>query len=82
MGSSLSSFVRSDNHILIKNDTAIDFITSDCPVVNIHESTKQLKQGEPSEVLDLYFPVSPRLAYIISPEKNITNFPHLSTKTQ
>ena len=66
MGSSLCATANTDHHIFITNNTDIDFITSDCPVVNIHESSASSNQGKPPEALDLYFPISPKFAYIIS----------------
>lgn len=66
MGSSLCSTAASDHHIYITNNTNTDFITSDCPVINIHESSGNGTLGKPPVALDLYFPISPRTAYIIS----------------
>lgn len=68
LGHSLSSSATLDHHTLIKNETKIDFITSDCPVINIHKSAENQTEGYPPESLDLYFPISPKLAYIISAE--------------
>lgn len=68
LGRSLSSSAKSDHHTLIKNNTKTDFITSDCPVINIHESAENINPSLPPESLDLYFPISPKLAYIISSE--------------
>ena len=65
MGSSLCATAATDHHTLITNNTGIDFITSDCPVINIHESSGQ--PGRPPDELDLYFPISPKMAYIGSP---------------
>jgi hypothetical protein len=64
MGSSLCATAATDHHTLITNNTGIDFITSDCPVINIHESSGNL--GKPPDALDLYFPISPKMAYISS----------------
>jgi hypothetical protein len=68
MGSSLCSTAASDHHTFIRNNTDIDFITSDCPVINIHESSGAGSLGKSPEALDLYFPISPKAAYIISSE--------------
>ncbi|MBF0639769.1 DUF4238 domain-containing protein [Pseudomonas protegens] len=68
MGASLHATADTDHHTFITNNTDIDFITSDCPVINIHESSAVSNQGTPPESLDLYFPISPKAAYIISPE--------------
>ncbi|CAD5198483.1 DUF4238 domain-containing protein [Pseudomonas sp. FEN] len=66
VGASLCSTAASDHHTFIRNNTGIDFITSDCPVVNIHDSAGNTVPGKPPEELDLYFPISPKMAYIIS----------------
>lgn len=66
MGSSLCATASTDHHILITNTTNIDFITSDFPVINLHESSGVPEK--PPEALDLYFPISPKIAYISSPE--------------
>lgn len=66
VGSSLTYSAESDNYVFIENRTSVDFITSDCPVINIHESAGGGLQNPPTE-LDLYFPISPKLACIISP---------------
>lgn len=64
VGSSLCASAATNHHTLITNTTGIDFITSDCPVINLHESSGQL--GKAPEALDLYFPISPKIAYISS----------------
>lgn len=66
MGRSLCATAPTDHHTLIKNNTDIDFITSDCPVINIHDSMQRKAPGQPPEQLDLYFPISPKIAYISS----------------
>ncbi|WP_459759590.1 DUF4238 domain-containing protein [Pseudomonas fluorescens] len=75
MGHALCAKAPTDHHTLIKNNTSIDFITSDCPVINIHDSMQRQEPGKPPEQLDLYFPISPKIAYIISAENTYT---HLS----
>ncbi|MGR2710555.1 MULTISPECIES: DUF4238 domain-containing protein [Pseudomonas] len=66
LGYSLHASSTTDHHTFITNKTSIDFITSDCPVINIHESSHGNTVGKPPEKLDLYFPISPKTAYIIS----------------
>lgn len=65
VGSSLCATASTDHHTLITNTTNVDFITSDFPVINLHESSGI--PGKPPEALDLYFPISPKIAYISSP---------------
>ena len=52
--------------IFIKNNTKIPFITSDNPAINVHPSLKYPPQGKGPENLDLYYPLSPKLAYMIN----------------
>lgn len=63
-GHSLAQAAATDNHIFIKNETNIDFITSDFPVINIHECAQS--PSTKVDKLDLYYPLSPKFAYIIS----------------
>ena len=51
-------------HALLVNDTSVPFITSDQPVVNVHSCVSETEFGAP-EYADLYYPISPRVAYII-----------------
>jgi hypothetical protein len=44
-------------HALLINDTDIPFITSDQPVINVHEHV--------NDFVDLYYPISPKIAYWI-----------------
>lgn len=66
VGYSLYRTRLNDNHIFIVNKTNTPFITSDNPVVNIHSSLCALGEYEAPEELDLYFPISPRYAYMIN----------------
>lgn len=66
VGFSLFSSRAKNNHIFICNDTEIPFITSDNPVINIHPSLAKLSRNEAPKNLDLYFPISPRYAYMIN----------------
>jgi hypothetical protein len=65
-GHSLYQSARTTNHILIKNTTNIDFITSDFPVINAHQSVQDTSANKKIEKLDLYYPLSPKLAYMIN----------------
>lgn len=68
LGSSLSSSAPTDNYVFIRNSSPTDFITSDCPVINIHDSAydPEAPYKVPDE-LELYFPISPKTAIIIAP---------------
>nr|WP_269835878.1 DUF4238 domain-containing protein [Pseudomonas sp. MF6768] len=49
------------------NDTDISFLTSDNPVINVHPSVRDKKlSGEAPTSTDLYFPISPTLAYMVN----------------
>jgi hypothetical protein len=49
---------------IINNDTSLDFITSDHPVINLNP------QGHLGELVDYYYPLSPRKAIIILASNN------------
>lgn len=81
-GHSLSHSAVTDNHTLIRNTTDIDFLTSDCPAINIHESVQSLPKWRPPSELDLYFPISPKIAYVISSSNKYNDLAHtISEKT-
>lgn len=53
-------------HSLLINETNKPFITSDQPIVNTHQAvTNKVKKLEDYEY-DLYFPISPKVAYMIN----------------
>jgi hypothetical protein len=54
--------------VLLKNDTSEEFITGDQPVINTH--TASLGFLAPPEELEFYYPVSPKLAILITEEKH------------
>lgn len=68
IGWSLYSSRNEDRHSLLLNDTALPFITSDHPVVNVHPCVSETDLIAP-EYCDLYYPISPRIAYIICNSK-------------
>ncbi|WP_238346711.1 DUF4238 domain-containing protein [Pseudomonas viciae] len=53
------------------NDTKSRFITSDQPVVNVHPSVSETEFAAPKHA-DFYYPISPRIAYIICDSKRFT----------
>ncbi|MGA4475312.1 DUF4238 domain-containing protein [Ectopseudomonas chengduensis] len=63
-GQSLYLSRHDDTHALLINDTSVPFITSDHPVVNVHPSVSETAFVAP-EHSDLYYPISPRIAYMI-----------------
>lgn len=58
-------------HSLLINNTDIPFITSDQPIINIHECVSNVVK-EPREYTDLYYPISPNIAYLYN---DSTQFP-------
>lgn len=66
LGYSLYISSKSDKHSLLINDTGESFLTSDSPVINVHPSISEdsVKLLE-DHALDLYYPISPRIAYTI-----------------
>lgn len=63
-GHSLYLSRHEDKHALLINDTSVPFITSDHPIVNVHPCVSETTFIAP-EHADLYYPISPRIAYII-----------------
>lgn len=64
IGSDLYITRHNSTHALLINDTEMPFITSDQPVVNVHSCVSKTQYVAP-EHSDLYYPISPRVAYII-----------------
>ncbi|AOE80766.1 hypothetical protein A7318_19950 [Pseudomonas lurida] len=69
-GHGLVQNLDKDTHTFIKNNTCIDFITTDVPIINIHESALTGSTETEIKNLDLYYPLSPKYAYIISDSKS------------
>lgn len=66
IGRSLYLERKTDNHCLLLNDTNTPFITSDQPIVNVHQAlTNEVKPPEDHEC-DHFFPISPNVAYMIN----------------
>ncbi|WP_235668333.1 DUF4238 domain-containing protein [Pseudomonas coronafaciens] len=64
IGLSLYVSRHEDKHALLVNSTRVPFITSDHPIVNVHSCVSETEFAAP-KYSDLYYPVSPRIAYII-----------------
>ena len=82
LGHGLLSTIETDNHVYIKNNTSVDFITTDHPVINIHESATSSKSTPTPTDLDLYYPISPKHAYIISKSNQYNNLSDSITEEQ
>lgn len=70
-GNSLYLSRHDDKHALLINDTSVPFITSDHPIVNVHPCVSETAFIAP-EHADLYYPISPRIAYIICNSERFT----------
>ncbi|WP_409321189.1 DUF4238 domain-containing protein [Pseudomonas monteilii] len=65
LGRELFLFRSKYTHTLLENNTASPFITSDQPAINIHKQAWD-SRGLAPDFLDLYYPVSPKFAYVVS----------------
>ncbi|QDY37779.1 DUF4238 domain-containing protein [Pseudomonas putida] len=68
LGRELYLFRSNYTHSLLFNSTQIPFITSDQPVINVHPEVWE-GSSQPA-FLDLYYPISPQYAYVISEPNN------------
>ena len=82
LGYSLLSTITTDNHVYIQNKTSVDFITTDHPVNNIHGSTLNPCSISTPTSLDLYYPISPKYAYIISSSSRYNKFSDVITEDE
>jgi len=64
IGWSLFAERQTSRHAMLINDTSMPFITSDQPVVNVHACVSE-SEFTPPKYADFYYPISPRIAYII-----------------
>jgi hypothetical protein len=70
IGADLYVTRQSDVHCLLINDTEIPFITSDQPVINVHEGLIDNKIIPPKDqTCDFYYPISPQVAYMVNRSK-------------
>lgn len=72
IGFSLYAGRRNARHALLINDTKVPFITSDQPVVNVHSCVSETEFSAPKHA-DFYYPISPRVAYIICDSERFTS---------
>jgi hypothetical protein len=67
IGADLYATRKVDKHCLLVNDTETPFITSDQPIVNVHELLQHDVIKPPNdEQCDFYYPISPQVAYMIN----------------
>jgi hypothetical protein len=74
IGMSLYKSKERDKHVFITNNTAIPFITSDNPIINVHKSLAEIAELEAPEEADFFIPLSPKYAYMIN---NSSDYDHL-----
>lgn len=66
VGSNLDLNWGRKNVVWLVNKTATPFLTSDHPVISVHPSVLDTTNGPPPEKSDIYFPISPTMAYMIN----------------
>ncbi|KWS91173.1 hypothetical protein AL050_18680 [Pseudomonas syringae pv. daphniphylli] len=69
LGRELYLFRDRYTHTLLRNNSGVPFITSDQPVINVHDTVWKDEKGAPESV-DFYYPISPSFAYLIAESKN------------
>jgi hypothetical protein len=74
IGASLYFSREHDHHVLIKNRSSKPFLTGFHPLANVHECVAHAGIRNPPEYLDLYFPLSPTLAYMFNQSSNYNHF--------
>lgn len=74
MSIGFSLYVGRNNarHALLVNNTKVPFITSDHPIVNVHSCVSETQFAAP-EHADFYYPISPRVAYVICDSERFTH---------
>lgn len=67
LGKSFFETRKVDKHCLLINETNEDFITSDHPIINVHEAINENDMTVPSEdEADFFYAISPKLGYMIN----------------
>lgn len=67
IGKSFFETRKIDIHCLLINETNEDFITSDHPIINVHEAINENDMTVPSEdEADFFYAISPKLGYMIN----------------
>jgi hypothetical protein len=66
LGYSMFASRKKDNYCLLLNETTQPFITSDNPVINVHKDLPKDMTPPEDDQLDLYYPLSPTVAIMIS----------------
>ncbi|WP_347473808.1 DUF4238 domain-containing protein [Acinetobacter thermotolerans] len=67
IGKSFFETRKVDKHCLLINNSDEDFITSNHPIINVHSKINENDLAVPSsEEADYFYPISPRIAYMIN----------------
>lgn len=66
LGKSFFETRKIDIHCLLINETNEDFITSDHPIINIHEAIEDDKVVPSEDEADFFYAISPKLGYMIN----------------
>lgn len=66
LGYSMFVSRKEDNYCLLLNETTQPFITSDNPVINVHKGLTNDMTPPEDDQLDLYYPLSPTIAIMVS----------------
>ncbi|MDQ7987286.1 DUF4238 domain-containing protein [Pseudomonas sp. G34] len=64
-GKSLFDTRFKDTHALLVNNSQLQFIASDQPIINIHRCLATTPRNTPPKHADFYYPISPVIAYVI-----------------
>lgn len=74
LGKSFFETRKIDTHCLLINETDEGFITSDHPIINIHEALNENDMAVPSdEEADFFYAISPKLGYMINRSDRFKN---------
>ncbi|GLR75272.1 DUF4238 domain-containing protein [Aliivibrio sifiae] len=74
IGYALYESRKEQNHCLLINNTNQPFITSDNPVINVHqELTHDIKRPPQHDQFDLYYPITPNIAFMASSSHRFPN---------
>lgn len=67
VGYNIARYYHRKKIVWLINKTEISFLTSDNPVINVHPKVRSIKlSGEAPDSTDFYFPISPKLAYMVN----------------
>ncbi len=74
IGWSLYSTRSEDMHCLLVNETSVDFITSDQPIINVHpDIVENAFSPLADNVCDFIYPISPRAAFMVNKSGSFPN---------